>query len=182
MFKESPSITNVWTQRNLGIDLAQNIELFTPADIEYLCNNYYPFVQLINSEAIFDEEVQIKFITTSFGWTIHDYGDAISTSASHDIKNRMGSDTTKQIDAAYEIAKLIATKGWTAIEFIAGSALLQHLLWITSKRYNFQIKGYAPTAEEEKCCERLKKHLKANWVMSTPKRPGEELTASGATS
>ncbi len=79
--KDSQAIYDIWTQRSLGIELPQNLEDVNATDIEYICNNSFPFLQIINSNAVFDEETSTKFITTSTGWVIHDYGDAISVSA-----------------------------------------------------------------------------------------------------
>jgi hypothetical protein len=81
----SSPISGVWTQRNLGIELPKNLESVTSSDVEYLCDNSYPFLQVVNSDAVFTEETSIDLITASTGWIIHDYGAAISVSASHDM-------------------------------------------------------------------------------------------------
>jgi len=176
-------ISSIWTQRSLGIELPQDIESLTSVDVEYVCDNFYPFLQLINSEAVFSEETSIKFTTTSTGWVIHDYGDAISTSLPHTTKGKERGGTMGQIAAASEIANLIATKGWAAVELIAGTPMMQRFLWIESKRYGFDLKGYEPDAGDEKCYERLMKSAKANgiaWEKRIPEKPRDELSVSGA--
>jgi hypothetical protein len=79
--KEPKLITAIWAQRKLGIDLPNNMEDISPANIDYVCDNSFPFLQIINSDAVSYEEGTINFVTTSTGWTIHDYGEAISLSA-----------------------------------------------------------------------------------------------------
>jgi hypothetical protein len=86
--QEEPSlVSSVWAQRSLGIDLPKNPDSVAPRDVKHVCDSSYPFIQLINSNAVFAEETPINFITTSDGWVIHDYGDAISVSAPHDVKD-----------------------------------------------------------------------------------------------
>lgn len=84
---ESQPVSDIWTQRSLGIELPQNIEAVSASDVEYICNNSFPFLQVINSDAVFSEETSINFVTASTGWVIHDYGDAISVAAPHNITN-----------------------------------------------------------------------------------------------
>lgn len=75
------SLKNVWERRIAGLDLKE-ADIFRPIthrDIDYLCNKY-PFLQMINAEAKFEGEIIPKFITSQSGWTIHDYGDAMSAS------------------------------------------------------------------------------------------------------
>lgn len=197
MTGESPQISNVWVQRSLGVDLSKNRLSFTSVDVEYLCDNCYPFVQLVNANAVFTEETSINFITTPKGWVIHDYGEAISVARPHEVVAKKDlTDTTKehsnfcidgskggQMAAINEVAALIATKGWIAIDVIAGTKMMQRLLWIESKRYGFGLNGYIPGESDEKCYERLLKHTKANgviWEKQVALKPKTPNNASGA--
>ncbi|MDR1057766.1 MAG: hypothetical protein LBL17_04395 [Coxiellaceae bacterium] len=193
--KESSLVSNVWAQRSLGVDLSQGLTSVTPTDIEYLCNTTYPFLQLVNSDAIFAKEVSINFITIpATGWVIYDYGDAISTSASYGMKaeqnatrNGKGvlSGVKGQIFTVTEIAKLIAEKkGWTAVDLVAGTQMMRRCIWLESKRYGFNLKGYTPTTEDEKCLERLMKLAKVNRIVwekqqSRPRKEAIIVTSMG---
>ncbi|MBU0744915.1 MAG: hypothetical protein KKE11_06070 [Gammaproteobacteria bacterium] len=181
---EDSLISNVWTQRSLGIDLSKNLTSVKNSDVEYLCNYLYPFLQLVNSSAIFTDETPIKFITSAAGWIIHDYGEAVSVSAPHDINANQGQDEESglsykngggvmgQIATSYELANLIATKGWNDAELIAGTPLMKRFIWIDSKRYGFELHGYTPEAGDERCFERLHKQAQENgeiWELAKPK-------------
>jgi hypothetical protein len=160
---EETAIFNVWSQRDLGVDLsaAKIFETISDADLEYVCNNNYPFLQLINTNAIFGEESPVKFITASTGWVIHDYGEAISVSAPHSLRGDTSNvSIMEQAKIAEEVAKLIAEKGWHAIELIAGTNMMKRFMWIESKRIKFTLNGYTPTANDEKCHDRLLKRAK----------------------
>ncbi len=156
--------TDRWAQHSLGIDLPRNLDSVSSADVEFVCNKRYPFLQVINSDAIFAEEATINFITTANGWLIHDYGDAVSVSAPHNEKKQEGS-TAEQTMVVMVIADLIATKGWQAAELIAGTKKMTFFLWIYSKRFGFELKGFDPTEEDEKKRERIMKLLKESWAM-----------------
>ena len=183
-------ISNPWAQRSLGISLPKNLGSELHANVEYICDAFYPFLQLVNVNAIFTEETTINFVTASTGWIIHDYGEAISTSAPHDAKPKKkdgsssgdagssggGSGSSgigSQIITVSEIADLIAEKGWAAVELIAGTKMMQRFIWIESKKYGFDISGYSPDANDERCYDRLVKHFKDNglvWERTPVKR------------
>lgn len=67
---------------------SRDLGAVSEADIEYCCNHSYPFLQLVNNNAAFGEELSLNFVTTSTGWVIHDYGDAISVSAPHPTEQK----------------------------------------------------------------------------------------------
>ena len=181
MVEESSLESNVWTQRSLGIELPKDFESLTAFDIKYICNNFYPFLQVINSDAVFSEETKVNFVPASTGWTIHDYGEAISTSAP---KN---SDGNSRILAQYQtmadVATLIAAKRWAAVELISGTQKMQSFLWIELKRYDLELKGYEPSDNDKKLSERLKKHVEAKgltWEKGLPTALKDKFNVSGA--
>jgi hypothetical protein len=148
---EESSISNIWTQRSLGIDLSKNLPSVRHTDVDYICDNYYPFLQLVNSNAIFTEDTSIKFIPSAAGWTIHDYGEAISASAPHTPKTKVyhSSSVMGQTTTAFEIANLISTKNWEAAELIDGTPMMRRFMWLASKQYGFALKGYTPNTSDE---------------------------------
>src|SRR3972149_7571634 len=200
MAKESSSVSNIWTQRSLGISLPKNLESELHANVEYLCNNLYPFLQLVNVNAVFTEETMVNFILASTGWIIHDYGEAISASALHGKKPKKKDEASgdgeggddgasggsggigDQIITASEIAHLIAEKGWSAVELIAGTKMMQRFIWVESKKYGFALSGYTPDANDEKCYDRLVKNAKVKgliWEKHVAKKPKNEISGAG---
>lgn len=72
---------NVWRQRLNGLALDE-VNIFrdiTDSDIAYI-KKRAPFLQLMNPKAEFGESVTLRFVEANSGWTIFDYGDAISAS------------------------------------------------------------------------------------------------------
>jgi hypothetical protein len=161
------ALKDIWLQRDQGMDLPLGDVLTTvaPTDIAYICNYIYPFIQLVNSAGNFEGGV-VHFYQSRAGWTIHDYGDAISTSAPHildakaaeeggDEGGKSGSGTNDQAITIEDIARLIIDKGWASVEIVAGSELMQKLLWVESKRYGFNLNGYDPSDNDKRCYDRL---------------------------
>jgi hypothetical protein len=166
MTEESLS-SNIWSQRDLGVDLsgAQPVESASDADIEYVCNHSYPFMQIVDSDAVFAEGQELNFITTPSGWVVHDYGEAISVSIPHmsehqNKENQSNYNPIVQATAAEEIAKLTAEKGWLSMEIIAGTQTMKRFLWMESKKAKFDLVGYTPSESDEKCYARLAKRAK----------------------
>lgn len=154
------------------------MESASSAEIANLCNSTYPFLQIINSEAVFAEETPVKFITTSTGWVIHDYGDAISISAPHNLKK-----SAKIANAVNEVVSLIAGKGWTKAELIGGVERTKRPLWIGLQRYGIELTGYEPSGDDKKCLERWMKIVKNNgevWEKPVPGKQQNGLAVAGA--
>ena len=155
--------SNIWNDRDLGISnsTTQGFGLISDADIEYCCNCLYSFVQLVNANAVFGEELPLNFITTSTGWLIHDYGDAISVSYTHQAEQKKSAQSSfEQAKTAEEIMDLIIKKGWTAVEVIAGTQTMKRFIWVEAKRAKLGFAGYTPNASDEKCYDRLAKRAK----------------------
>ena len=83
---DKSSLKSLWGQRIAGIDLEEKniFRPITPEDVVYL-RKKYPFLQMINTEADFEEEIVPEFLTSKSGWTIHDYGDAMSSSPGENL-------------------------------------------------------------------------------------------------
>ncbi len=181
---QDPQGVNIWSQRDLGVDLstAEVSGLASNGNVEYICDHSYPFIQLVDSNAVFSEGQTLNFLTTPNGWVIHDYGEAISVSAPHTAKQQANeqvikSNTMDQATTAEELAKLIAKKGWVSVEIIAGTKMLKRFLWIESKKYKFELAGYDSGASDEKAYARLAKRAKdmgLPWEQQAPAKTTEE--------
>jgi hypothetical protein len=147
-------MSSVWNERSLGVKIDASItDLVSDEDVEYYCNYNYPFLQIVNSAAVFDEELTLHFTTLSTGWVAHDYGVAMSVSSPHDSLQPGTLDPRSllsQVKTAEEMAQLIADKEWSSVEIVNGSQLMKMLLWIETKRYQINLAGYTPTADDEK--------------------------------
>lgn len=183
--KESSLVTNVWVQRDLGLDLSENLTAVTPTDIEYVCDNVYPFLQVVNGDAVFAEETTVNFIPTTNGWVIHDYSEAISVAAPHEAKR--SNEMAAQIVVVSEIANLIAKKGWVVVELITGTPMMQFLLWLETKRYGLTLNGYTPSEIDTQRYDLIIKRTKASglpWakqVFAPAKSLDNKASGAGAT-
>jgi|GEM_PF-2930996 len=167
--KESSLISNVWVQRNLGVDLAQNLTSVTPGAIDHLCNRVYPYLQVVSSYSTLSDELSIKFIPVgNTGCVIFDYGDALSTSASYGTnakqasgeKWKNGCSMSNQMAVVSKVASLIDERKWGGAELIYGTPMMKRYLWIESKKYGFELTGYEPSDDDKKCLDRLMKQAK----------------------
>lgn len=167
---------DVWNERGLGVDtiMAKAYDSVSTNDNQNMCDSVYPFVQLINSNAVFFDNQEIKFIQAANGWSIHDYGQALSVAAPHNDNRQYAIiDPSVQAKIMQEIAKIIMQKEWTAAEIIAGTEMMKKYLWIESKRSKFELSGYTPSESDEKSYKRLEELFKKNkqiWEYDLPKR------------
>ena len=160
--EEVSLLSNVWAGRQFGIDLLQDTNSINPTTIKYICNYFYPFLQLVNPEANETEGFSLNIKTAISGATIIDYNVAMSISLSNNITANQKTSTERQIATVSEIANLIATKWWNVVELIAGTDLMKKLLWVESQRYDFALRGYEPTEESKRFLTRLKGFVKAS--------------------
>jgi len=81
---------SLWELRDIGMKAPiQDQASVSRDDVDYLCDKEYPFLQLVNSDAVFSTETKVEFTKVTINkkvWVIHDYGEAISVSAPHDVK------------------------------------------------------------------------------------------------
>lgn len=153
-------VANVWKQMDLGLNVSRNLGSVTSNDIEYIRDNIYPFLQLVNSDITFSEEFPVEFITSNPNFVIHNYGDAIAISV-------LRSNIATQIAAAVEIARIIVKeKKWNKIEMVDGTPTLQRILWIESQKHGFVIEGYDQNDGDKKCYDRITKQAETNGVSS----------------
>lgn len=165
-------LESIWGQRELGVDTLREAmrKKVSHHELEYLFDNVYPFLQLVSSDADFNGVFEPQFHKASTGWIVHDYGDAVSVSAPHDVTEgeegggESGSGGTiigQQAITAAEIVQMINNKGWTAIELIAGTKMMERFLWVAAKQMNITVNGYTPSADDERCYVRMSKIAQA---------------------
>lgn len=170
---------DVWNERGLGVDtiMASAYDSVSADDNQNLCDNIYPFIQLINSNAVFFDSQEIKFIKLPNGWIVHDYGQALSVAAPHNGDQKYTIiHSSMQAKIMQEIAKIITQKEWTAVEIIAGTNTMKKHLWVESKRAKFELTGYTPSEADQKSYERLAKLSSDNkqvWEYDLPKHTSE---------
>ena len=97
-------------------------------EIDYLQNQVYSYIQVINASASFDKEPTLNFIKEN-NWKIYDYGDAMSTAAPYGANNYYN-----QTKIIKKIADLIDEKKWPAIEIVGGTQMMMHFLWIEESK------------------------------------------------
>jgi len=151
---------DVWNERGLGVDtiMSSAYNSVSASDNQNLCDNVYPFMQLINSNAVFFDNQKIEFIKLSNGWTVHDYGQALSVAAPHDVSQKHAIiHSSIQAKIMQELAKIILEKTWATVEVIAGTTTMKKYLWVESKRAKFELIGYTPSESDTKSYERLAK-------------------------
>lgn len=184
-------LEDVWGMRESGIPISekQNIGPWRPVgeqDIDYFCNFVYPYLHIMNSEAAFATEFELKFNVLKNKWVIYDYGEVMSSSLPHTyygIKGKekniqsekedgegeggeggFGTIVAQQFDTAYEMIKEAQVKGWAAVEIINGTKLMQYFAWIAAKENNIQIVGFSPSDEQIKHYNTIKKDLRKKIV------------------
>lgn len=169
-------LASIWNRREAGIKLPIDIDLTRPIshdDVEYVCNYSYPYLQIINVEATLSSDVAPKFNALPNGWVVYDYDQALCTSYSckqyfkyHRIEDMEESDdgeggegggtiVKQQFDTAYEMLKEAQTKGWAAVEIIAGNKLMQFYAWVAAQELGISLYGFVPTSEQYRQYQRI---------------------------
>jgi hypothetical protein len=171
-------LKELWENRAAGISspALQWEQLLTPSALSYL-KQRYPFLQIMNSEATFEDTVVPAFKQTTSGWVIHDYGQAMSASRGEKLYNAndneegggdgTGTLTRQTIDTAQAMIALAIEKGWAGVEIVAGSELMQFAAWMAAQDKGFALTGYKPTAQDQKKRERIKRGQAASTAEKT---------------
>lgn len=180
-------IENVWGKREKGLPISR-IDWNGPIkheDVLYLLTRY-PFLQIISTDPNFTADMEPKFITAQSGWTIHDYGDAMSTSlgpllfgnnneddeggsGSTELNAGKGTVINQAVLAAQEMIALAIQKGWPGVEIIAGSSLMQWAAWMMAEDNKFTLVGFEPTAKDKQKRERIRQIISEITKDQTPR-------------
>lgn len=177
--------TEVWAQRNQGIDIYKGPALSSMrTSLAYMHDNIYAFFQIIFAKAVFSEEASVKFIPITTGlltWNVHDYEDAISVASPHDPKFGREIGMANMIAVVAAVAEIVMKKGWDEVELIDGTSRMKFLLWVASKRYGFALEGYTPAPEDERRYTRLMENAKKNdQIWEVVVKPAIENIISGS--
>lgn len=156
---------------NIGdVDWARGL---SPEEILYLLNRC-PFLQIVstgNAEPL----PEPKFITAKSGWTIHHYGDAMSSSPgellfkSSDFRKLFetedetianpgkGTLVKQAYDTAAEMVKLAQEFHWQGIKIVDGHPLMMWAAWMQATDDAFSLEGYDPEEKDIEKRERVKR-------------------------
>jgi hypothetical protein len=79
-------IKSLWEKRASGLSLP-SADVFRNVTSEDVANllSLYPFLQMVSTTALFVGGMVPSFVKSRSGWTIHDYGDAMSSSLGYDL-------------------------------------------------------------------------------------------------
>jgi hypothetical protein len=171
--KPAIDLNSLWEERMFGEDIP-HVDWNRPVshqEVEYLLG-IYPYLQMISSEAVWEEEIIPRFKTASSGWVIHDYGQAMSTSPGkylfgpgnpelREEEEEGGSETgtgtiiTQSYITAEAMIEFAMEKGWPGVEVVAGTPFMQWAAWMAAQDRGYKLVGYEPTEKEKKKRERI---------------------------
>jgi len=154
------ALTSVWGRRSLDlpVELLDITRDITREDIAFLTNRSV-YIQVINSKAVLSGMTEPLLVTTEEGWTIHDYGEAMSVSPGESLfegEEGKGTVVNQAVGVAHKMVAMAIEKGWAGIEMIAGVRLIQWAMWNAAQDQQFEIFGFEPTTEEKKRRDRIK--------------------------
>ena len=130
-------------------------------------NANFPFLRIINHDAVFADETPYELIHSFFGWTIYDYGDSIEIRSPYEesgISEPMALMLREQIMVVSEMMELVANKKWKTIELVDGTRILQFILWVETERYKLVLKHYKPNEKELTWYNEIKEYALQNQI------------------
>ena len=176
----SSFLSEVWGRRAQGLPpLEEVMGTVRPEDVRYLCDHYYPFLQILSSEAHLGEIMEPKFITAESGWVIHEYGVAMSASpgefligdywaeeedeeggeGKRTLLPGKGTVVLQQIQTAQAMMQLAQKNGWPGVEIIDGTPKMKWAGWMAAKDLGLEIEGYEPSEKEQAKRKRIQKRM-----------------------
>lgn len=168
--KADDFLKDLWENRAVGLP-TESLDKLSPAALAHL-RNQFPYLQMISSEAVIEENISPRFKKAPCGWVIHDYGQAMSTSpgkhlygpgnpelADEDQGGDTGAGTLvwKSYEAAVAMIELAIEKGWPGVEIVAGTPFMQWAAWMAAQDKNYLLIGYEPSAAEKQKRERIRR-------------------------
>jgi hypothetical protein len=175
---EALSNIGVWGQRDQGILVDNTKREITSSDIEYL-QLQFPYLQILNIDATFENYNSVQFIRAKSGWTIQDLDDGLCTSAGsflfggsdspslentekkdpdliqEYINERKGTIIKQTFDTAQEMVDLVKTRWKGGIEIISGTTLMKWALWVAAENIKLKVIGFEPTEKDNAKRNRL---------------------------
>lgn len=147
----------------------------SPEEIQYLLD-CCPFLQIVDTVLHYTDEQppEVQFIDAQSGWTIFDYGDAMSSSPGEGIlgfaeykRLKEGDDDdggegggkgtiwNQAFKTAAEMVEIAKARGWKGIQIIDGHRVMKRGAWITALNIGLPVVGFEPTAEDSKVRARV---------------------------
>lgn len=185
---------SIWSERELGMKIPA-IDWDKPirhSDVLFLLRQY-AYLQVINSEADWENVPPLQFRIAPSGWVIHDYHEAISASpgpllygpGNPEFKVRSekegeegegergtGSITQQTVDTAMAIVHLAIEKGWAGLEIISGTDLMKWAAWFAARGLDYPIHGYEATEKDEEKRQRIIRLRREGGIPTLGPTPG----------
>ena len=165
-------LKDLWENRTMGLT-TQPLDHINSSILSYL-REQYPYLQMINMDAKLEETIIPKFNKSPSGWLVHDYGEAMSASpgphlygpGNPELEDDEGTTGSGGDDRGTLIHQTVVTantmiemameKGWTGVELVSGTNLMQWAAWIAAQAHSYPLTGYVPSAEGQRKWERIK--------------------------
>lgn len=164
------------TLQRLGLAEASISEV-RPSDIEWFAN-HWQFLQVVESSGIQQPLEQPQLIEAKSGWTIINYGNAMSTSPgkflygggysqiflggdeSDDegggiVNPKKGTIFKQAFDSAAEVIRLAKEWGWAGVQIVDGHPSMQRAAWVEACRIGIRMDGYTADVDAEKKRRRI---------------------------
>ena len=177
----SSFLGEVWSRRAQGLPpISDVLGAIKPEDVQYLCDHFYPYLQIISAEADLENIVEPIFITADSDWIIHDYGIALSSSPGQYLfgnywareegeSGEGGGETVllpgkgtivwQQVQTAYNMVAIAQEKGWTGIELVDGTPKMKWAAWMAAQDLGLELSGYDPSEQDQARRKRIQKLL-----------------------
>lgn len=159
--------------KKLAIDI-NVLRDITPEEIQYLLD-HCPYLQIVDTvlHYIDEEPPEVQFIDANSGWTIFDYGDAMSSSPGEGIlglseykrvikdddddKGGGGKGTiwNQSFQTAVEMVEIAKSRGWKGIQIIDGHRVMKRGAWIKALQSGLPVVGFEPSEADLKVRERV---------------------------
>ena len=162
--------------RKLGLELKGVWERDISADDILFILNTFPFLQIVSSNASHILPKR-RFIAAQSGWTIYDYGDALTASPGwllfrggdyridnlpvdlqelHDgdknpyteFNAGKGSVIKQTVDTAAEMIYVAIKRKWAGANVVDGHPLMMWAAWMMAEDQDFQLHGYRPSEQD----------------------------------
>lgn len=164
--------------KKLNIDVSVLREI-SPREIQYLLD-MCPFLQIVDTVLHFVDEAppEVQFIQARSGWTILDYGDAMTSSPGERILGLAEYDRSGEADesgsgtiwhqaflTAVEMAEIAKACGWRGIQVVDGHRIMKRGAWIKALASNLPVSGFEPSKEDERVRQRVEMGAEAYEVL-----------------
>lgn len=177
-------LDDVSKKLNIDINVLRDI---SPREIQYLID-MCPYLQIVDTVAHYVDEAppEVQFITSRSGWTILDYGDAMTSSPGERILglgeyDRLGEEDeggtgtiwNQAFLTAAEMAEIAKARGWRGLQIVDGHRIMKRGAWIKALAAGLPVSGFEPSKEDEKVRQRVEMGAEAYEALRhrvTPRR------------